>query len=88
MGHAELDYGDHKVLILLILDAATNRLWAVPQTDAVPKSTIQQIRYFMEELNCRPKKVCANNAFFTPKEFKDFWAFHGIGGLPLGAHTP
>ena len=53
--HAELKLTGGVVLVLLILDAATNLLWATTQTTYEDKQTLANIRDWMDQYQGQPK---------------------------------
>ena len=51
-------------MVLLVLDGASNLLWATAQSSLNDKETIQALRLWSDENNCMPKAVVGDEAFF------------------------
>ena len=85
--HAEILYGTTLYLVLLIIDGATNLLWATALTTLEVPETLCAFRLWIEENNCMPKGVVGDQAFFQDM-FMDFYKFHGITPYPCGPRTP
>jgi hypothetical protein len=85
--HAEIHHEDQKYVVLLILDGATNLLWARPQQDLKAESTLESFRDWMDHHNCIPKTVVADMAFMGPV-YQTFYRFHSIKTMPTGPRTP
>ena len=85
--HAEINLGQKSYLVLLMLDGATNLLWATAQATLDSSETLNAFRNWTEENNCIPKGVVGDTAFFTDV-FMDYYKFHGITPYPCGSRTP
>ena len=85
--HCVIDHNGNKYLVLLILDGATNLLWANVQAAETASETISNMRSWIEENNCMPKGIVADEKFHT-SSFTEFYRFHGIIPYPLGPRTP
>ena len=85
--HAEIKYGTSLYLVLLIIDGATNLLWATALTTLEVPETLGAFRLWIEENNCMPKGIVGDQAFFQDM-FMDFYKFHGIAPYPCGPRTP
>ena len=85
--HAEIHYGMNSYLVLLVIDGATNLLWATALTNLDAPETLGAFRLWIEENNCTPKGIVGDQAFFTDP-FMDFHRFHGISPYPCGPRTP
>ena len=85
--HAEINYGMNSYLVLLVIDGATNLLWATALTSLDAPETLGGLRLWIEENNCMPKGTVGDQAFFTDP-FMDFYRFHGISPYPCGPRTP
>ena len=55
--HAEIMLRKNKYMVLLVLDGATNLLWAMAQSSFSNKETIQALRLWTDENNCVPKAI-------------------------------
>ena len=53
-----------KYVVLLVLDGASNLLWATAQSSLNDKETIQALRLWSDENTCMPKAVVGDEAFF------------------------
>ena len=71
----------------MILDGATNLLWASVQARENAHETIANFRHWIEENNCMPKVIVGDEKFHTT-EFTEFYCFQGIVPYPLGPKTP
>ena len=85
--HAEINYGEKSYITLLILDGASNLLWATALVGLEVTETLAAFRRWIEENNCVPKGVVGDQAFFAD-EFLAFYRFHGITPYPCGPRTP
>jgi hypothetical protein len=85
--HCVIDHSGNKYLVLLILDGATNLLWANVQAAETASETISNMRSWIEDNNCMPKGIVADEKFHT-SSFTEFYRFHGIIPYPLGPRTP
>ena len=85
--HAEIQHACQKFLVLLVLDGATNLLWARPQRDLKAEETLEGFREWMEHHSCVPKALVADMAFMGPV-YQTFYRFHNIRAIPTGPRTP
>ena len=85
--HAEIMLRSNKYMVLLVLDGATNLLWATAQSSLNNKETIQCLRNWTDENNCMPKAIVGDEAFFS-EDFLTSYRTHGIKECPCGARTP
>ena len=83
----ELKKKKKKYVVLLVLDGATNLLWATAQNSLDKKETLVHLREWNEQNNCIPKAIVGDEAFFSD-EFNEYYKFHGIKALPCGPRTP
>ena len=74
-------------LALVIIDGASNLLWATALTNLEAPETLRAFRQWTEENNCVPKGIVGDQAFFTP-QFMSYYKFHGITPYPCGPRTP
>ena len=85
--HAEMILRPNKYMVLLVLDGATNLLWATAQSSLSNKETIQGLRCWTDENNCMPKAIVGDEAFFQ-EDFLTYYRTHGIKECPCGSRTP
>ena len=85
--HAEINYGMNSYLVLLVIDGATNLLWATALTSLDAPETLGAFRLWIDENNCTPKGIVRDQAFFTDP-FLDFYRFHGISPYPVDQGLP
>ena len=85
--HCEIELKNKKYVVLLLLDGATNLLWATAQNSLENKETLTHLRSWNEQNNCIPKAIVGDEAFFSD-EFLEYYKFHGIKDLPCGPRTP
>ena len=85
--HCEIELKKKKYVVLLVLDGATNFLWATAQNSLDKKETLVHLREWNEQNNCIPKAIVGDEAFFSD-EFNEYYKFHGIKALPCGPRTP
>ena len=76
-----------KYVVLLVLDGATNLLWATAQNSLDKKETLTHLRAWNEQNNCIPKAIVGDEAVCSD-EFNEYYKFHGSKGLPCGPRTP
>ena len=84
--HSEIELKKKKYVVLLVLDGATNLLWATARNSLDKKETLTHLREWNEQ-NCIPKAIFGDEAFFSD-EFNEYYKFHGIKGLQCGPRTP
>ena len=84
--HAEIQLWKNKYMVLLVLDGATNLLWATAQNSLNNKETIQALRLWTDEHNCMPKAIVGDEAFFQ-EDFLTYYRTHGIKECPCGSRT-
>ena len=85
--HCEIELKKKKYVVLLVLDGATNLLWATAQNSFAKKETLVHHREWHEQNNCIPKAIVGDEAFFSD-EFNEYYKFYGIQALPGGPRTP
>ena len=85
--HCEIELKKKKYVVLLVLDGATNLLWATAQNSLGKKETLVHLRGWNEQNNCIPMAIVGDEAFCSD-EFNEYCKFHGIKGLPCGPRTP
>ena len=85
--HCEIELKKKKYVVLLVLDGATNLLWATAQNSLDKKETLVDLREWNEQNSCIPKAIVGDEAFFSD-EFNEYYKFHGIKALPCGPRTP
>ena len=83
----EIKFGNKAYLALVIIDGASNLLWATALTSLEAPETLGAFRQWNEENNCVPKGIVGDQAFFTP-QFMSYYKFHGITPYPCGPRTP
>ena len=88
MDHGQVKVNNKSYIFLLILDAASNLLWADPTGDFSPENALESLREWMDVYQCRPKAICADMAFMGPEKFTKFYSYHSIHPLPTGPRTP
>ena len=71
-------------MVLLVLDGASNLLWATAQTSLRNKETIQALRLWTDENHCLPEAIAA----FFQEDFLTSYRTHGIKECPCGSRTP
>ena len=85
--HEEIKFGTKAYLALVIIDGASNLLWATALTSLEAPETLGAFRQWTEENNCIPKGIVGDQAFFAPP-FMSYYKFHGITPYPCGPRTP
>eukprot|EP00435_Cladocopium_sp_Y103_P068835 s702_g32.t1 len=85
--HAEITLRKNKYIVLLVLDGASNLLWATAQNSMNNKETIQALRNWTDENHCMPKAIVGDEAFFQD-DFLTYYRTHGIKECPSGSRTP
>ena len=84
---ADVDYGETKFIVLLVLDGAANLLAAFPQREKDDPHTMESLRDWMDHHQRTPKNLVAHQAFMGTV-FRQFYTHHGINPVPLGPRTP
>ena len=87
VNHAEIMLRSNKYMVLLVLDGATNLLWATAQSSLNKKDTIQCLRCWTDDNNCMPKAIVGDEAFFQ-EDFLTYYRTHSIKECPCGSRTP
>ena len=64
-------------MVLVVLDGATNLLWATAQSSLSNKETIQALRLWTDENNGMPKAILGDEAFFQA-DFLIYYRTHGM----------
>ena len=86
--HCEIELKKKKkYVVLLVLDGATNLLWATAQNSLDKKETLVHLREWNEQNNSIPNAIVGDEAFFSD-ELNEYYKFHGIKALPCGPRTP
>ncbi|OLQ10788.1 hypothetical protein AK812_SmicGene5490 [Symbiodinium microadriaticum] len=85
--HEEIKFGSEAYLALVIIDGATNLLWATAFTSLEAPEALNAFRQWTEENNCVPKGIVGDQAFFTD-QFMSYYKFHGLTPYPCGPRTP
>ena len=85
--HEEIKFGNKAYLALVIIDGASNLLWATALTSLEAPETLGAFPQWTEENNCVPKGAVGDQAFFTD-QFMAYYKFHGITPFPCGPRTP
>ena len=75
--HAEILLRKNKYMVLLVLDGATDILWATAQSSLSNKETIQALRLRTDENNCMPEAIVGDEAFFQV----DFLTYYRTSGV-------
>jgi hypothetical protein len=68
--HCEVTLNKDKYLVFIILDGATNLLWARPQRTAEASDTLDGLRDWMDTHQCVPKHLVADVGFNSPEFIK------------------
>ena len=84
--HAETMLRSNKYMVLLVLDGATNLLWATAQSSLSNKEATQWLRCWTDENKCIPKAIVGDAAFFQ-EDFLTYYRTHGIKECPCGSRT-
>ena len=85
--HEEIKFGNSSYLALVIIDGASNLLWATALKSLEATETLGAFRLWTEENNCIPKGIVGDQAFFT-EPYMEYYKFHGIAPYPCGPRTP
>ena len=87
MDHVTITLADVKFLVIIVVDASSNLLWAGPQVSGTIAATVEQFERCQSELNERPTCIVADS-FFMTRKWKTYWRAQGIKWIDLGDHTP
>ena len=63
--HCEIELKKKKYVVLLVLDGATNLLWATAQNSPDKKETLVHLGEWNEHNTCIPKAIVGDEAFFS-----------------------
>jgi len=85
--HVDIGIDGIMYLVLIVVDAASNLVWAGAQKNKLHVETIATLNRCINELNCKPKAICGDN-YFHEEEFKKWYQYHGIRPIELGPFTP
>ena len=85
--HEEIKFGNSAYLALVVIDGASNLLWATALKSLEATETLGAFRLWTEENNCIPKGIVGDQAFFT-EPYMEYYKFHGITPYPCGRGTP
>ena len=73
--HAEINCGMNSHLVLLVIDGATNLLWAMALTSLDAPETLSAFRLWIDKNNCMPKRNWRRSDLLHG-------SFHGLLSLP------
>jgi hypothetical protein len=85
--HVDIPVDQFMYCVLVIVDAATNFIWAATQRSKSHAETISTMEQSFIDLHCRPKAVCADS-YFMEGDFLKFYQYNNVRTIPLGPHTP
>ncbi len=85
--HLMVSHGDGHCYIFIVLDGATNMVWAVPTRTKTPEEAMEALREWMDNKDCRPKHLVADRAFATG-DMDRFLCHYNIQFMDIGARTP
>ena len=72
---------------MIILDGATNFIYACPLDDLSDASGQRALRYFMHHMQVKPKRIIGDSAFMEPS-WERFCTTHDIQPITMGPFTP
>ena len=75
--HTKVHVQGQTGMIFIVLDGATNLLWARAQPDEGNETILQALRDWMGHYQCRPRGILAGMALAHPT-FERFYRFHAI----------
>ena len=61
--HVELPIDQYLYIILIVVDAASNLIWAVPQKSKRHDDTLAAIESTADDLMVKPKAICGDQYF-------------------------
>ena len=85
--HVDLSIDGRLYVVLVVVDAASNLIWAGPQKNKEHPETIAAMDECFFEWKIRPYAICGDNYFHEDK-FKQYYAYWGIKPIALGPNTP
>ena len=85
--HVDISVDEHVYCVLVVLDAASNLIWAGAQNSKLHTESMRVMQTNWDEWNVRPKAVVGDNYFMEP-DFRKWYDYHGIKPIELGANTP
>ena len=72
---------------MIILDGATNFLYAAPLDDLSDASGQRALREFMHHMQVKPKRIVGDSAFMEPS-WEKFYTTDDIKPVTMGPHIP
>ena len=72
---------------MIILDGATNFIYAIPLDDLTDASGQRALRDFMHHMQVKPKRIVGDSAFTEPS-WELFYTTHDIQPITMGPFTP
>ena len=85
--HVDLSIDRKVYVVLVVVDAASNKIWAGPQENKSHNETRAVMQQCFDEWSLTPKALCGDGYFMEP-DFKEWYAFKGIKTIEFGPHTP
>ena len=65
--HVEISIDQYLYVVLVVVDAASNLIWAVPQKTKAHDETLGAMTLASDELMIKPKAVCGDQYFHEKK---------------------
>ena len=82
-----VDQKEKEYCIFLVLDVASSLLWATVVVTKEDSEAQEAVRQWMDQHQCRPKKICGDMAFHTDPWLR-FFRYYNIEPIALGPRTP
>ena len=77
LDHVEINVDNYLYLVLVIIDASSNFVWALPQKTKEQEETMSALTQACYDLNAWPRAVCGDQ-FFMTEQFKRYYAYHNM----------
>lgn len=87
LDHVTIIVDDVKFLVLIVVDASSDLVWAGPQVSGTISAAAEQFERCCNDFIMRPKCIVADSIFMS-ENWKRYRRGKGIKWIDLGDHTP
>ena len=86
--HVEFGIGGKYYPTLILVDAASNYVWAVVQRDKSIAETCRALRMIFEREERKPKTLVGDQYFHSDAKWQEWYSYHNVRPIALGPYTP
>ena len=79
LDHVDISVDQYIYCVLVIIDAASNLVWAVPQKSKLHEEALSSLEQAWNDLNMKPKAVCGDQ-YFMLRSFKNTTSIMTLSG--------